>query len=140
MITFHGTSSNNAKKINSANVDVELGGGELGRGFYTQEFKSEAKSWAFNVSGDRQQNVVSFDTNDNDIQNLDLIIFDRMEAGRHRLNIKTQSATGSYLFGNDLVWAPIVGTSKVNGEQYKWESKISELLLNDPSLTTKKII
>jgi hypothetical protein len=30
------------------------------------------------------------------------------------------------------VWAPIVGSDKVSGDQFKWESMASEGLLNGP--------
>lgn len=129
-----------AGKVICAGVDVTLGGGELGRGFYTGEYLHEAKAWAFHVSGDRQRNVVRLTMDDAEVVTLALILLDSSSASICRKLIRISRCTRSYLFGCDMVWAPIVGSSRATGDQYKWESKHAESLLNDPFRTTKAVI
>ncbi len=130
MITYHGTSSANASYIVAGTVDVICGGGELGRGFYTGQFCHEAKAWAFHVSRNKKKNVVMFETSDNQIDALDYLIFDRMSAQNFRNNIRRAQKTRTYVFNVDMVWAPIVGSTRVSGEQNKWESISAQKLLN----------
>ena len=133
MKTFHGTSAISASHLVSGAVDVSRGGGELGQGFYTGEFLHEAKTWAFHVSGDRVRNVVSFSTSDDLILDLDLLILDSIKATALRRVVRNNGQTRTYRSFKDMVWAPIVGTARVSGEQYKWESKRTESMLNGSS-------
>lgn len=127
---YHGTSSHNAAILSRGTVDVTRGGGELGRGFYTGGFLHEAKAWAFHVSDSKQRNVVAFDTEDVEVEALDIEILDHRAASLRRFHIKQKEKTRSYLFGKDMVWAPIVGSDRVSGDQYKWESAKASDLLN----------
>lgn len=140
MESYHGTSSTNAASLASGAIDVTLGGGELGRGFYTGEHLHEAKAWAFHTSGDRTSNVVKLTTHDDQVEVLDLKLVDAGTAGLVRYRIRAAGGTRTYLFGHDMIWAPIVGTEKASGDQYKWESAASSLLLNDSARTTKGVI
>jgi len=140
MNSYHGTSSANASTIASGTIYVALGGGELGRGFYTGEHLHEAKAWAFHTSGDKQSNVVFFTTADDDVETLDLELLGYSDAGLQRHWIRQRNETRTFLFGHDMVWAPIVGSERASGDQYKWESNVAELLLNDPSKTQKDVI
>ncbi len=130
MESYHGTSAVNAASLSQGNVDVTRGGGELGRGFYTGEHIHEAKQWAFHTTGDMQSNVVGFNTDDPDVEDLDIELLDYRAALLARHFIREKSITRTHLFERDLVWAPIVGSAKVSGDQFKWESTASEQLLN----------
>lgn len=140
MNSYHGTSSASASSIASGTINVTLGGGELGRGFYTGEHLHEAKAWAFHTFGDKQSNVVSFTTADDDVEALDLKLLDYRYAGLQRYWIRQREETRSFLFGHDMVWAPIVGSERASGDQYKWESSAAQSLLNNPSKTQKGVI
>lgn len=140
MKSYHGTSSKNASSIVSGTIDVKKGGGELGRGFYSGEHLHEAKAWAFHVSEDKTSNVIEITTADDDIDPLDLKLMDTSEAGLRRHYIRNNGKTRTFLFNKDMVWAPIVGSEKVSGDQYKWESNNVETLLNDTHKTQRKII
>ena len=140
MRSYHGTSAINAIAIRNETIDVTIGGGELGRGFYSGEHLHEAKAWAYHQSGDLRANVVALETPDNDVENMDLKIMDFGEAGLRRYQIRRNDETRTFTFGCDMVWAPIVGAEKVSGDQYKWESNSAALTLNDSSKTNKEII
>lgn len=139
MNSYHGTSSKLVTALASGKVDVTIGGGELGQGFYTGERLHEAKAWAYHISGDKQKNVVCYSSPDEEIEKLNFVILEPEQASLKRHNIKRAGQTRSYLFKVDMIWAPIVGSERASGEQYKWESKKAETLLNDP-LTAKTII
>lgn len=139
MESFHGTSKKNAAEMLAKGVDVTCGGGELGRGFYSGEHLHEAKAWAFHRSGDRQQNVVQFSVPDDQVDVLNFKLLDHEQAGKWRYYIKQNSRTRTYLFAADMVWAPIVGSERATGDQYKWESQTAQSLLNAP-VTIKKIV
>ena len=130
MNSFHGTSSSIAKKLTAGTVDVKIGGGELGRGFYTGQYLHEAKAWAYQMYGDKQKNVVEFSNNDDIVETLSIKILDHGSAGLHRYRIRKAAATRTYQFDYDLIWAPIVGSERVSGDQYKWESRDAQDLLN----------
>ena len=137
--SYHGTSPNIAKQIASGNINISLGGGELGKGFYTGQYEHEAKAWAFHVSGTTKENVVrlvQFDVYD--FLNFNIINLNIHQATQTRNNLKTEDKKRTYTFGSDIVTSKIVGSSTVTGCQIKWESKLSEQYLN--SYKTEKII
>lgn len=130
MQSFHGTSNSSAQALALGTVNTARGGGELGRGFYTGEHLHNAKTWAFHVSGDKRKNVVEFATPDIAIDALNWHLLDHGSAALFRHSLKVRGLTRSFLFGVDFVWAPIVGSERVSGDQYKWESPTAEQLLN----------
>ena len=140
MISYHGTSTATANSMITGTIDVSLGGGELGRGFYSGEHLHEAKAWAYQTSGDRKSNTIELQTADDDVEQLKLKLMDAGEAGLHRYRIKKNNESRTFLFHEDMIWAPIVGSEKVSGDQYKWESEAAELLLNDLAKTQKRVI
>lgn len=128
-----------ASSLLAGGVNVALGGGELGRGFYSGEHLYVAKAWAYQRFGDRVGNVVHFDVSDTRILSLKIKFLDYEKAIRQRYSIKRNKKTRSYIFNVDMVWAPIVGSERASGDQYKWESLASQSLLNAP-MTIKKIV
>jgi len=130
MISFHGTSSKIATALSGGKVNVTLGGGELGRGFYTGEHLYLAKAWAFHQTGDKVKNVVEFLKPDVAVEALSLELLGHGPAALKRRELRNKGTTQTHIFGVDLVWAPIVGNDRVSGDQFKWESNAAELLLN----------
>jgi len=126
--TFHGTSAEFANDIVNGSVDTSTGGGELGQGFYLGTELYVAKAWAkqkFN-----SETVVEFKMNEEDFLDFDIEALDVPEAIEHRKSIKARRLQRSYLFGKDLVWAPIVGGPKLYCDQEKWESNKGQNHLN----------
>ncbi len=140
MESYHGTSSSTASTIMSNPINVTLGGGELGRGFYSGQYLHEAKLWAYHKSGDRKNNVIKIDVPDDHIMTMHLKFLEQLEASQKRNNIRKTGQTRTFIFNVDMVWAPIVGTERITGDQYKWESPMAASLLNNPALTVKSII
>ncbi len=130
MHSYHGASTAVATTLVAGRVDVTLGGGELGRGFYSGQYLHEAKAWAYQVSGDKRNNVVEFDASDDAVEELDMLMMDYGTAALRRHAIRQQGAMRTHLFEVDLVWAPVVGSERVSGDQYKWESDRAGSLLN----------
>ncbi|ATI78824.1 hypothetical protein [Sphingobium yanoikuyae] len=139
MIGFHGTSATIASQLQNGAVDVTTGGGELGRGFYTGQYLWAAKSWAFGRYAERQKNVVEFDIPDPEINRLHVEIRDGASATLIRSNLRRSRTTRTHLFGCDMMWTPIVGKETITCDQHKWESDISQALLNGPKVVRKII-
>ena len=134
MIGFHGTRSTTASSLQAGNVDVTTGGGELGRGFYTGQYLWAAKTWAFGRFSERRSNVVEFDVPDAEVDRLDVEIRDGAGATLIRSNLRRSGTTRTFLFGCDMMWAPIVGRESITCDQHKWESAQSQALLNGPKV------
>lgn len=134
IISYHGTDLETAKKLVSGKIDVLLGGGELGQGFYLTDRLHTAKSWAWHRH--KSTNVVKIEVKDQDFFSLSIQILDIETAKQIQQMIKKMGQTRSYQFGCDVVWSPIVGDAmlqlktRVTHDQYKWESKKAEDLLN----------
>lgn len=126
--TFHGTTETHADKLIEGKVDVSLGGGELGQGFYLGTALHVAKAWA--VQMHKSESVVEFQFDDDEFWNFDIQGLTEIEAIGYRSNIRASGQTRNYKFNKDIVWGPIVGGPKVYSDQYKWESKNGENFLN----------
>ncbi|MFT8634192.1 hypothetical protein [Novacetimonas hansenii] len=132
---FHGTSEPHAAKIAAGGIDVTLGGGELGRGFYTGEFLYEARAWAFQTNAEGNARVVEFEIDDSDFFATEPLSLTASQAMAYRNNIRLANTTRTYLFDRNVVWSEIVGSDRVKGDQYKWESSTAETLINGPNVT-----
>lgn len=135
---FHGTSKTIAASLQSGNVDVSKGGGELGMGFYTGELLWVAKAWAANRHK-KDGAVVSFDFAEDDYFKLEPLLLSRTDALAVRNAIKKKGSTRTHTFGANVVWSPIVGTTRVDADQHKFESKKAEVLLNGPTVSRKLV-
>jgi hypothetical protein len=135
---YHGTSDTTANGLVAGNIDVTVGGGELGQGFYTGEYLWVAKSWAANRHG-LNGAVVHVVVSDNKFFALNPLLLSRLDALRFRDQIRTARTTRTHSFNVNVVWSPIVGTTRVDAEQYKFESKTAESLLNGPNVNRKKV-
>jgi len=91
------------------------------------------------MSGDKRQNVVEFVTPDVEMDLLDIRLLDYGSAALYRQNLRKNGTTRTFEFNADLVWAPLVGSERVSGDQYKWESDVSQALLNG-SQTLRAVI
>ncbi len=127
-VTYHGTSDSLAKDLLEGKVDVTLGGGELGQGFYLGTALHVAKAWAKQRHG--CETVIEFRTSDENFWRFDIACLDEIEALKFRNNIKASGKQRTFRFGKDIVWAPIVGGPKVYSDQHKWESDGGQNFLN----------
>ncbi|EPC4056258.1 hypothetical protein ACRZPB_004661 [Vibrio parahaemolyticus] len=130
--TYHGTAEAHADTIIEGKVDVSLGGGELGQGFYLGTALHVAKAWA--VQMHNSQTVVEFQINDNDFWGFDILSLTEIEAHEFRSIIRDRSETRTFNFSKDVVWSPIVGGPKVYSDQHKWESNKGQSFLNSDNV------
>jgi len=136
--SFHGTASKFIQDLVDGKITNDKGSGELGKGFYSGEHLFAAKQWAHNKHN-KSTSVLKLETPDKSVENLKLLILDYAEASKSRREIKLLQSTQTFEFKVDMVWAPIVGTSKSVGEQYKWESQNSMGFLNGNNTKRSKI-
>lgn len=129
---YHGTSTKIATDIQSGKIDHTLGGGELGQGFYLGDLLWVAKSWAHNRHGNNSA-VVKIEIPDPEFNTLSIELLSRTDALALRKEIKMMNATRTYTHGYDVLWSPIVGTTRVEADQYKYESKFGVDILNGVS-------
>jgi hypothetical protein len=135
--TFHGTADDYADELVNGKVDIALGGGELGQGFYLGTALHAAKAWA--VQMHNCESVVEFQFDDNDFWGFDIACLTEIEAFEYRATIKSKGLTRTYKFSKDLVWSTIVGGPKIYSDQHKWESLNGERFLNSTNVARRKI-
>ena len=136
MMLFHGTTENHANIIVNPtgpphNVDVTIGGGELGRGFYTGESIWHAAKWARGVgkkSGGNHK-VIEITLNNRNVMALNIFPLNYARVRQTNLFIKLNNLQNSFLFGADLITGPIVIYPNVN--QQKFESSLAQSVINN---------
>jgi hypothetical protein len=133
---YHGTTVATANDLVAGKIDVTVGGGELGMGFYTGEYLWVAKSWAANRH-ELNGAVVHVEVEDEDFFGLEPLLLSRLDALGHRNEIRVANATRTHTFNGSVVWSPIVGTTRVDADQYKFENTKAEYLLNGPKVNRK---
>lgn len=127
---FHGTNVNNAQIIIKQGVNVKLGGGELGQGFYVGNYHRKAIAWAFHKN------------NKQEIKNSVLTLtispylklkykYIGLEKGKlNYANIKKNKLHKSFKYNVDLVQSKVMGINYYGFRQLKFESDTAEKLLN----------
>lgn len=133
---YHGTSAVAGATLANGAIRVAVGGGELGRGFYTTDRLYVAKAWAYQKH--RSTAVLEVAAPEIAFWALDIKAFDSQQASTYRARIRNDGTSRTFRFHCDVVWAPIVGTAR-NGlsDQYKWESNLSERFLNSVQCTRR---
>jgi len=129
IVCYHGCSKKIISGLIAGNIDVSLGGGELGRGFYTSLELWTAKIWT--LTQYQSETVLKIEMSEQAFTELEPLILTFEQACHYRQLIKQHRATRTYLFHQHVIWSPIVG-DQMNGkdDQFKWESKKAERLLN----------
>ena len=133
MDMYHGTNSVAASAI-AKKVEVNLGGGELGQGFYAGESIALAAAWSqgrFN----KDAKVVKVKLPDSDFVKLRIKQVGHFGYLRQLWRkLKTTHATKTFKFGADVVVAPFATLSF--SYQYKFESPNAETVLNSSATRT----
>ena len=132
---FHGTRLTSATQIagtpTHGQVDVTRGGGEFGRGFYTQKSRANALAWAINRFKPADQPcVLQLDVNDALYLARDIKLLDLKDARQLTQWIRSNGIAKTYLHGGDVVVGPLNLNPK--REQQKFESTNGQALLNGP--------
>jgi hypothetical protein len=130
---YHGTSRVHALTMRGAvggfgAIDVTLGGGEFGRGFYTQESISNAHRRGYLTYG-RHGAVLVVDIDDDEYHALQFLRLGLNAA--QKLNARLHGAArNTYLTADDVIVGPLVTLPQI--EQQKFQSERAEDLLNGP--------
>lgn len=133
MIVFHGTDTTCANSIIN-NINVTLGGGELGRGFYAVENIGLAASFAQGKFPGNHK-VVKLEIDESAFVNLRIKTIKRIEyVYRTWQSLLKRKKAFSFLFNVDIVQAPFATIEF--SYQYKFESKQAENVLNNNSIKT----
>lgn len=130
--SYHGTKKVNATKIigNPNNIDVDLGSGELGKGFYTGESVSIAASWANLRFKNEEPCVLEFEKDEKKLLRLKVHhIKTRKEINELHKNLKRTNQRSNHVFNTDYVIAPFESID--SSLQYKFESNKAETFLNN---------
>jgi|TARA_R110000744_G_scaffold218088_1_gene336822 hypothetical protein len=131
---YHGSNATAINSIHNGNIDWKLGGGELGRGFYTTPDIWVASKASWNCDTKEEVSVVELIVNDKDYLQLHQEVFDLHYAHLEREKIKCMQGNGPRNYVQnffDIIQSPIVGKEKYNRNlQHKWQSDASQNLLN----------
>jgi hypothetical protein len=156
LVLYHGTTPSIASSLRSGQIQIALGGGEFGRGFYMGTSKRLAKRRGYHktfsktgtasVAMAMQANtlVVTLDEAKHQgvyrCRNLDL----RQSIGLYG-SVRKHRTFVTYMDGHDAIVGAIVGNSRYhNVTQYKFQSSRAETILNvgcpHDSITSKAIV
>jgi hypothetical protein len=133
MDQYHGTNTTYANEISNGQIDVNIGGGELGQGFYTGDLPHEAFNWAWHQY-QRNKSVVKLIVHDEDFLNLNPLCLDLWETYRCRNTIRDVGETRSFRFQRNVIWAPVAGKCILNFNQFKYEGDSAQNYLNGTSV------
>lgn len=126
-ISYHGTNKENAVKIVGppSMLDIEIGKGELGKGFYTGTSIAVAAIWAQNRYP-KDGVVIEFNISPlNFVKLRGHIIKTQADVLDKWKDLKKNNLTSDYTIGYDYIVAPFA-TIEESGSQFKFESKLAE--------------
>ena len=143
---YHGTTTSIVKQLANCKVDVDLGGGEFGKGFYLGDSRRLAKRRAYHKQTSIYGNAndalnyfnntleVSIDINDlSHYYKQKTLTRDQARSLFDKLSSKPKT-TGSYSISvtHDYIVGPVVGRKGryLCVKQFKFDSKSSEGVLN----------
>ena len=127
-ISYHGGSKASILSIMSS-VDVTLGSGELGLGFYTQDNKTGAVRFAIGRHGEQNSACVELDIKSSQLKNLTKKVEKNTSKGLRKINsIRNKNKEKQPCFKKDYVEYPLESNTRVT--QYKFESTNAQNVLN----------
>ncbi|GEM_PF-6377631 len=144
MLTYyHGTRRSDAVAMaglpgGAGTIDVLLGGGEFGRGFYGQDSKANALTWAQNRFGHAQNpSILQLELDDQAFRGLTVRQLTAKQAWKLSQKIYAKGTQKTHREGVDVVVGLLNGSAWV--EQQKFESPKAQTLLNGTQ-TTRTVI
>lgn len=135
-ISYHGTNKKAADKIVGppSELDISLGKGELGQGFYTGSSIAVAAVWA-QLRHRTEAVVIEFDIpKQKFVQLKGTVIKTQSEVIENWHSLKSSGEANTHLFGFDYIIAPF-STIEHTGNQFKFESKKAEEELKNSEKT-----
>jgi hypothetical protein len=137
---YHGTRRTDANAMAGppGAIDVTRGGGEFGRGFYTQDSCSNALTWVQNrFPASQMPSLLEIEIDDQEYSQLSDRILTLRQAIRLTQRIRAAGTANTHIEGVDVVIGPLNGSNWI--EQQKFESQDAENLLNGPH-TQRRVI
>jgi hypothetical protein len=131
-ISYHGTNKKHAEKIIGppSQLDIGLGKGELGKGFYCGNSIALAAIWA-QLRHLTEAVVIEFDIpKQNFVQLKGYIIKSQAVVIENWHFLMSRGETSTHLFGYDYIIAPFATIEHI-GNQIKFESEKAELELRN---------
>ncbi|MEL4456704.1 hypothetical protein [Lutimonas vermicola] len=127
---YHGTDRKAAKLIYKGNINVNLGVGELGQGFYMGNFLHEAKAWAFHKNGKNniQNSVIQFTIKP--FLSLKYRYIGTKRARALYKKNKINNGHRTFKFNKDLIHSKVFMVERYDFQQLKWESLKGEKTVN----------
>ncbi len=130
---FHGTLLNNAIAMSrtpaNGSIDVTLGGGEFGQGFYTQSSRSNALTWAQNHCGNPLAAcILEVEVEPPAFAAMSKCLLNRKQALRLTQRLRKKGTTRTHRVGVDVAIGPLAGSRRI--KQQKFESLQSQEILN----------
>lgn len=135
-ISYHGTNKKNAEKIVGppSQLDISLGKGELGKGFYTGNSIALAAIWA-QLRHKTEAVVIEFNISKNNfVQLKGFVVKTQAEVIDNWHSFISKGETNSQVFEYDYIIAPFA-TIEHTGNQFKFESKKAEKELKNSGKT-----
>jgi hypothetical protein len=132
MNLFHGTSRSGADSIEGPpiNVNVNIGGGELGRGFYLGDNMTLAISWA--KGRNRQPGVLDFNIDNRQYAQLSFRQLSHTQVLNTWHQLRKLGTHRAHLFTFDVVFGSLATAPYAC--QYKFETNNSQTLLNNSTI------
>jgi hypothetical protein len=130
-ISYHGTNRKNAENIVGppSKVDINVGKGELGKGFYTGSSIALAAIWA-RLRYPNDGVVIKFEIPEpNFVQLRGFVIKTKEDVISTWNRLKENGETTSFTFNHDYIISPLA-TIDESGYQLKFESQKAEKELN----------
>jgi hypothetical protein len=133
-VFFHGTTRPFAVALATVpgTINVLTGGGEFGRGFYTQTSVGNAMRWASGRSPNNAA-VLQVEIADPHYNLLDRIMLSLSQAIRLTVSLRTSGTEATWTRGCEVLVGPLNGNIRI--EQQKSESAASQTLLNGADTT-----
>ena len=135
MLVHHGTTSKAAELIipgaGPPAISVGLGGGELGRGFYTTSQPAIAAAWANGYFGAGNAAILEGNLDVGRYVALSQVVLNWNQVYNTWMQLRYQGAERTHTFGSDVVYGPLATYS--HADQHKFESRSAEVYLNAQS-------
>jgi hypothetical protein len=119
-------------------IDVSIGSGEFGRGFYTQDSSASALTWVqHKYPAGQFPCLLELNVDDRAYGSLSARTLTRHAAMLLTQRLRAAGTTRTHIEGVDVVVGPLNGSNWV--DQQKFESDVSQTLLNRPQ-TQRRVI
>jgi len=129
-VSYHGTSRANAESMigqpNQGNISVARGGGELGRGFYTQDHKTNAMRWA--TARNRLPAVLTINIQNAAYNNLRIKEISTSRSRSLNQSLRANQTTMTYTNVYDVIEACLINDQSI--KQFKFQSNNAQQVLN----------